>query len=199
MHCNRNKGEEFGIPLVIFDDTNIVSKDLFDGPYNVLGDGWCFYYAILEQFDIDNISLDLKELAQYPYELIKIDIKNDKISNLESVISQQTSIPIDKLVIIIRHEPILIGDIRIEYFNYDKKQFGLDKKLSEVKTKLTHGQILFIEQQSEPEVPYEQLNWYKIMSNEVNLINLYINTTSLTPEQLESSLQIKIAKNNTLK
>lgn len=102
-------------------------------------------------------------------------------------------------MIIIRHEPILIGDIRIEYFNYDKKQFGLDKKLSEVKTKLTHGQILFIEQQSEPEVPYEQLNWYKIMSNEVNLINLYINTTSLTPEQLESSLQIKIAKNNTLK
>jgi hypothetical protein len=40
----------------------------------------------------------------------------------------------------------LSGDIRIEYFNYDKKQFGLDKKLSEMKTKLTHGQILFIEQ-----------------------------------------------------
>ena len=51
----RHKGEEFGIPLVIFDDTNIVSKDLFDGPYNVLGDGWCFYYAILEQFDTDNM------------------------------------------------------------------------------------------------------------------------------------------------
>jgi len=49
-------------------------------------------------------------------------------------------------VIIIRHEPILSGQIRIEYFNYDKKQFGLDKKLSDMKTKLTHGHILFIEQ-----------------------------------------------------
>ena len=68
-----------------------------------------------------------------------------------------------------------------------------------MKTKLTHGQILFIEQQSEPEIPYENLNWYKIMSNETNLINLYINTSSLTPNQLESSLQIKIAKKSTLK
>ena len=67
----RHKGEEFGIPLVIFDDTNIVSKDLFDGPYNVLGDGWCFYYAILEQFDIDNMYKQ-KENS---------DIKNALITN----------------------------------------------------------------------------------------------------------------------
>ena len=45
-------------------------------------------------------------------------------------------------MIIIRHEPILTGDVRIEYFNYDKKHFGLDKKLSEMKTKLIHGQVL---------------------------------------------------------
>ena len=32
-----------------------------------------------------------------------------------------------------------------------------------MKTKLNHGHYLFIEEQSEPETPYEQLNWYKIM------------------------------------
>jgi hypothetical protein len=47
----KEKSKEFDIPITIFNDTNIVSKDLFDGPYNVPGDGWCFYYAILEQFD----------------------------------------------------------------------------------------------------------------------------------------------------
>ena len=50
----RDKGKKFGIPLVIFDDTiNIISKDRFDRPYNILANQWCFYYSILEQFDVD--------------------------------------------------------------------------------------------------------------------------------------------------
>ena len=47
----QDKGTELGIPLIIFNDTNIVSKGIFDGPYDVAGNGWCFYYSILEQFD----------------------------------------------------------------------------------------------------------------------------------------------------
>ena len=49
----KDKGTELGIPLIIFNDTTIVPKDSFDGPYDVPGDGWCFYYSILEQFTFE--------------------------------------------------------------------------------------------------------------------------------------------------
>ena len=69
----KDKGTELGIPLIIFNDTTIVPKDSFDGPYDVPGDGWCFYYSILEQFTFERSG----ELKRTDTAVLKGKLEND--------------------------------------------------------------------------------------------------------------------------
>jgi len=84
----QDKGTELGIPLIIFNDTIIVKKELFDGPYDVASDGWCFYYSILEQFDFT--TNERKENTAIKKELegktnVKLSTKRDTTNFIKSI------------------------------------------------------------------------------------------------------------------
>ena len=70
----QEKGAELKIPLTIFDDRNVVPKESFDGPYDVPGDGWCFYYSVLEQFTFERNG-DIKRTDPT---VLKGKLENDK-------------------------------------------------------------------------------------------------------------------------
>ena len=78
-------------------------------------------------------------------ELTRANFKKDHVSDLTALFASKYGIPAEDLAILIRHEPILSGEVRVEYYNYDFQEYGIDKKISEMKTQLTHGHIIFVE------------------------------------------------------
>jgi hypothetical protein len=83
----KDKGDELKITLTIFNDTTIVSKDSFDGPYDVDGDGWCFYYSILEQFTFERSG----ELKRTDTAVLKGKLdNNDSKFQVEQATKQKT-------------------------------------------------------------------------------------------------------------
>ena len=39
----------------------------------------------------------------------------------------------------------MAGEVRVEFYNYDFKEYKIDKPLSKMNTKLKHGAIVFVE------------------------------------------------------
>ena len=63
------------------------------------------------------------------------------------------------------------SSINIEQYNLD---WARAKKISAMRSKLTHGHCVFVEDNKEKR-PYDQLRWYKAMKNEENIFKLFIN------------------------
>ena len=69
--------------------------------------------------DEDNqFTFELRDLENLPFDIIRVDT-NEKVEDLESKISQQLQIPLDKVIILLRHERIFDNSVRVEWFNMD--------------------------------------------------------------------------------
>ena len=79
------------------------------------------------------------------------------------------------------------SSINIEQYNLD---WARAKKISAMRSKLTHGHCVFVEDNKEKR-PYDQLRWYKAMKNEENIFKLFINFG-------DSSFNVNIQKTKTL-
>ena len=94
-------------------------------------------------------------------------------------------IPEDQVIILLRHEQF---NVRVELFNMD---WCRPKKISEMRTKLSHGHCLFVEQNDIKKTPFHKLSWYLCMMMHESLFKLYISFE-------ERSIQLTINKTKTL-
>ena len=62
-------------------------------------------------------TFELKDSENYPFDLIRIDSKDDTVANLEQQISEKLQIPVQNLLILLRHEKVISYQVRIEWFN----------------------------------------------------------------------------------
>lgn len=63
---------------------------------------------------------------------------------MEEKLSEHTGIPVERLIIMLRNEPLLAGgEILCEHFNME---WARNKKLCDMRSKLNNGHILFIEE-----------------------------------------------------
>ena len=90
------------------------------------------------------------------------------------MVAEEFKIDEKELAILYRHEPILSGEVKIEFFNYDCREYGVDKKLKDMNTKLKHGAIVFVECQKKG-TGFEELNWHKAISAENTLLVIRVN------------------------
>ena len=77
--------------------------------------------------------------------MVPINVEKDTLGTLHKKIAEKFGIDEQELAILYRHEPIMSGDVKIEFFNYDFREFKIEKKLKDMNTKLKHGAILFVE------------------------------------------------------
>lgn len=77
--------------------------------------------------------------------------------------------------------------VRVELYNMD---WARAKKVSEMRSKLTHAHCVFVEDNQEKKA-FDKLNWYKSMMNETNIFKFFINFG-------ESSFAVNINRAKTL-
>lgn len=69
------------------------------------------------------------------------------------------------------------GEVLCEHYNMD---WARKKKLSDMRSKLTNGHLVFVEEGDQKDnMYYNQLFWNKAMRNESGLMKLHINTSAI--------------------
>lgn len=98
-------------------------------------------YIKILKWQADN-SFDFSKPGSYPTQVIWVDTKQEKVSDLELKISEFYGIARDKLVICLAHEHSYNSSVTCEFFNMDWRK---DKLICE-SGKLEHGVTLFVEE-----------------------------------------------------
>jgi hypothetical protein len=89
--------------------------------------------------------------------LISINKATDKVEDLDRLLSKMFEIPVEKLVVLIKHENIMSSSaVRTELFNIEwRKPMTIANS-----SRLDHGQVLYIEE-GELKGKLEDKNWHK--------------------------------------
>jgi len=120
---------------------------------------------------------DFTRLHSIPMDVITVNFKTDKVSDLEKQLSESFGIPVEKLLIILRHEKSYEGTVTPEWFNMGWRK---DKILSEC-SKFEHGHFLFIEE-TDPSIGHNNFEWFKLFNAEEDTITLNVNNPETDPE-----------------
>lgn len=114
--------------------------------------------------------------------------KDQTVGDLETIVSDRTGIPVDRLVILLRHEQVN-SSYRVEYFNMDWRQ---PKRLSEC-SKLEHGWTLWVANEDK-NGRFDTFGWKKEFDQEADKITLKFND----PREEEYSSKISVLKTDSL-
>lgn len=74
---------------------------------------------------------------------------------MEIQISELFDIPVDKLVVLLRHEHISNNTVRAELYNIDWRK---SKKIEDA-SKLDHGTVLYVEEADSQKAKMETFKW----------------------------------------
>lgn len=86
--------------------------------------------------------------------MIRVNKKEERVMDLEERISELYEIPVERLIILLRHESLYNNTVRSELYNIDWRR---EKKIEDA-SRLDHGQILYIEE-GDPKGKLEQHMW----------------------------------------
>jgi alpha/beta superfamily hydrolase len=84
---------------------------------------------------VEGETYDFKSLDKLPSQVIKVHKKNDTVADFEKAVSELFDIPVDKLMILIRHEHLYNNTVRSELYNMDWRR---TKSIDEA-SRLDHG------------------------------------------------------------
>jgi hypothetical protein len=84
-----------------------------------------------------------------------VNKKTDTVKTLEERLSALYDIPLDRLVILLRHEHLYNNTVRSEIYNMDWRR---DKTIEDA-SRLDHGTVLYVEE-GNPKGKLEELSWH---------------------------------------
>jgi hypothetical protein len=79
----------------------------------------------------------------------------DTVADLDRIISEMFDIPVNRLVILLRHEHIYNNTVRTELYNIDWRK----PKLIDEASRLDHGAMLYVEE-ADPNDKLESFKWH---------------------------------------
>ena len=141
------------VRLAIFDDyeqTLLENKNLYarttldlefkdeEGNFEEYNPNWMYLRAVKHE---DDLNYDWSRPDSFPSEKIRIDPKTEKVSQLEAKVAEALHIPVENLIIFLRHEHGYNSSTSTEYYNMAWRQ---PKYISDV-SKLDHGKVLYCE------------------------------------------------------
>jgi hypothetical protein len=85
---------------------------------------------------------DVRQVDKMQWQVVQVDKKVETVAGLEERISAMFDIPVEKLVILLRHEHIYNNTVRTELYNMDWRK---PKTLDEA-SRLDHGQLLYVDE-----------------------------------------------------
>jgi histidyl-tRNA synthetase len=112
----------------------------------------------------------MSSLMQMQFEIVSVDFKEDTVEMLEIKLATLLDIPVEKVIIILRHERGYDGTVTAEYFNMDWRK---PKVLSQA-SKFEHGFYLFVEENSHTE-KFDNFEWVKLFKAEQDLMSVSVN------------------------
>lgn len=87
-----------------------------DGAFEPYNPDWAFIRVL--KF-VEGEPFDYRNVEKMYWQVMRVDKKQETISILEERISAMFDIPVDKLIIIMRHEHIYNHTVRTELYNMD--------------------------------------------------------------------------------
>ena len=114
---------------------------------------------------LENVTVNIYDIERSPCDTVRLDKVVDTVATLEEKIAEHTGIPVERLIIMLRNEPLLSGgEVLCEHFNME---WARGKKLSDMRSKLANGSVLFVEEGDAKDSQYfNKLYWHKAMKNE---------------------------------
>jgi len=143
----------------------------------------------------DDFVFDLRKVDQLPVDLVRVDMKLDKVEDLERKIAEKLQIPLEQVIILGRHEASWGGNVRVEYINMD---WAKPKILADLRTKLDHAHLLFVEQ-NDPKSKFEEFNWHKCMQSAKEMRKLHITSKGFEGFFDAAPMEVTISKDKTLR
>lgn len=142
---------------------------------------------------VEGEPFDYRVIDKMQWQVLRVDKKVETVAQLEERISGIFDIPVDKLVILLRHEHIYNNTVRSELYNMDWRK----PKTIEEASRLDHGQVLFVEE-GEPKGKLETFKWHQEFTKDQDRLSLLLNDPNTDPEATVFSIKIEVRKDNTL-
>jgi len=144
------------------------------------------------QWQAEN-SFDFSKPGSYPTQVIKVDTKQEKVSDLELKISELYGIPLEKLVICLAHEHAYNSSVTCEFYNMDWRK---DKLICE-SGKLEHGVTLFVEE-NDPKSDFNLFKWKLEFEKASEKISISLNDIN-NPDSMDFPLKVSVDRSDTIK
>ena len=155
------------VRLAIFDNyeqTLLETKDMYarvtldmefkdeEGNFEEYDRNWIYLRAVKHE---EGLNYDWSRPDSFPSEKIRINPKTEKVNELEEKVSAALHIPVENLIIFLRHEHGYNSSTSTEYYNMAWRK---PKIISEV-SKIDHGKVLYCER-GEHGARIETYNWH---------------------------------------
>lgn len=143
---------------------------------------------------VEGDTYDFKNLDALPWQLFKVNKEKQTVADIDAMLSEMYGIPVDKLVVLLRHENLLSNtNVRTELYNIDwRKSMIVDKA-----SKLDHGTILYVEE-GNLKANLNEHQWTQQFTKDQDRITLMVNDPYDDPDGLTFQVKLELRRDNTL-
>ena len=136
-------------------------------------------------------SYDYSRPDSFPTQMLKIDPKTETVLQMEQRIAEMLDIPLESLIVLLRHERAYNNSVATEIYNMDWRR---DKLIGDV-SKLEHGKVLYCELgvQGQQLTAY---SWHQEFQLESERITVSINDIANDLEGLLYNIKISLRKHD---
>ncbi|CDW83714.1 ubiquitin carboxyl-terminal hydrolase family protein [Stylonychia lemnae] len=149
------------------------------------------YFRVLKF--VEDVHYDFSKQDTLPTQLIVVNKKQETVADLDKRLSEMFDIPVERLVIFLRHENIYNNTVRTELYNIDWRK----KMTIENGAKLDHGCIMYVEE-GDPKQKLDDFNWHKEFVKDQEQLKILFHDPINDPDANVFSFQIFMKKSNTL-
>ncbi len=86
---------------------------------------------------------DFSKLDLLPTQVISVNKKKETVEDLNNRLAEVFDIPVERLVVFLRHEHVYNHSVRTELYNIEWRK---NKSIEEASGRLDHGTILYVEE-----------------------------------------------------
>ena len=161
------------------------------GNFEEYNSNWMYLKAVAYE---EGMTYDFSQPDSFPTKVIRIDMTNDKVSDLEKQLAEVLEIPSKELIILLRHERSYNNTVSTEYYNMAWRR---EKKIQEV-SKFDHGAVLYCER-GLPEDNFDERKWKQEFATEAERMTLSMNDPHSDPEAMRFDVRVSLPRTNTVK
>ena len=137
----------------------------------------------------EGLDFDYSRPDSFPTEKIVIDPKKETVQQLEEKLSEALSIPIENLIVFLRHEHGYNSSVSTEFYNMPWRKPKIIAECS----KFDHGKVLYCEL-GEHGAQYNTYKWQQEFSTEAERITISVNDIANDLEGVLYNIKISLKK-----